>query len=312
MPKCKWCGKGYEYNYITHVNLDSCCSPRCLNESLAPQREAAIRSEKSEKAFNNALADGLLAVFAKREEEAKNRLYLRECPKCAETVKAKALLCKECGYEFPDGEERRQQIADWEERGKRFGLEAWDKEGIEKAEWKLTPEGQEAERKKREQAEAERVIEEETERLRKRQIVLSQFSDNFWKRPGPGSVDFNVRYSLACNTGHRSSKFSADKEKAKLEEFEMTEADKLLVLLEKGNELALFFHRHTKEFKLLQAEFQKHQGSASVDASVKAELERHWNVLMSRTPKSALNGCQQGCLVIVALFFIMMFVKLSS
>lgn len=146
-------------------------------KKLAEQQKAAkIRKEEQAK-----------ALVAKQEQDKirEERFYYRECEKCAEQVRAKALLCKECGSEFEDGPSRRAAIIDWENRAAQFNLKPWDFEKIEHEEWKLTPEGKAAEEKRiqeelqqrqkeqREQAERlhqERLREIEEEELRQKEL----------------------------------------------------------------------------------------------------------------------------------------------
>ena len=43
---------------------------------------------------------GYVAIGVHRDRVAKRRAELRECPDCAETIKARARVCKYCGYRF--------------------------------------------------------------------------------------------------------------------------------------------------------------------------------------------------------------------
>jgi colicin import membrane protein len=124
--------------------------------SLREQKEAMEREAKR-RAQKQAL-ENLIAI----EEEKKEVWYSRECPKCAEMVKRKAQLCKECGHEFEDWEEQRKDIEHWEQRGAKVGVDPWNKDEIIKAEAKAaywaSPEGQ-AEKERLEE-EARRKAEE--------------------------------------------------------------------------------------------------------------------------------------------------------
>lgn len=142
MANCVYCG-GYYERGVWHY--DPYCSSDCFN---AKTKELMVQQERQ------------WAEEAKRDHESflanKEAFYSRECSKCAETVKAKALVCKECGYEFPDGEAKRAEIKNWEERAAKFKLNPWDTEKIKHEEWKLTPEGQAEEERKAKEKEEER------------------------------------------------------------------------------------------------------------------------------------------------------------
>ena len=91
------------------------------------------------------------AIMDAAREKAKNAWYSRECPECAEIVKRKAKVCKECNFEFEDWEEHRKDIEHWEERGAKVEVDPWEKDAIEAAEYRASPEGQAEQRRKEEE-----------------------------------------------------------------------------------------------------------------------------------------------------------------
>ena len=87
----------------------------------------------------------------------------RECPQCAELVKRKAKICKECSYEFPDWKAQRKKIEEWEQRASVYGLDPWKTEAIiaaeKQTEWEQSTEGkahQLAQEKKKQEEEKQR------------------------------------------------------------------------------------------------------------------------------------------------------------
>lgn len=101
--------------------------------------------EPREKHLRDLLEAGIQAKLEKEEEarrleKLKHDFLYRECPMCAETVKAKALLCKECGHKFEDGQQYRDRIKEWEDRAEPFGLDPWDEKAILQKEYEQTPE----------------------------------------------------------------------------------------------------------------------------------------------------------------------------
>lgn len=179
---CSWCGATFNYDNGYNATRVSgwFCSVKCVKEATEAEEEL---QSKEYKQFNEEPTGIRMAILEKDTkfikmfalyhikkginpleskvkrhtiiqfiEEYKNDFYNRECPMCAETVKSKALICKECGHEFEDGQERRTYILEWEKRAKQFDLYPWLQEEIKKEEWKLTPEGI-AEQKANEEAE---------------------------------------------------------------------------------------------------------------------------------------------------------------
>jgi hypothetical protein len=124
---------------------------------------------------------------AEQERQKKSDAwYSRECPSCSEMVKRKAQLCKECGFEFDDWEQHRKEIADWEQRGAKVGVDPWLEDKINKVEedavyW-ASPEGQaEKQRKAKEKEAEERRAEEVKEAEKVAEKVAEEDRQRRWE-----------------------------------------------------------------------------------------------------------------------------------
>lgn len=149
MENCLWCNSSYEI----HSPFYPYCSQKCDQERLS-----RIKNQKK------------LAQVS-----SENLFYSRECSECAEVVKKKAKLCKECGFEFPDRQEQLEYLKSWEQRAAKFGLKPWQTKEIEQEEFNLSPEGLE-EKKSRKRQELSRKID-ELERT-----IIRLEKDNIWWR----------------------------------------------------------------------------------------------------------------------------------
>ena len=123
---------------------------------------------------------------AEQERQKKSDAwYSRECPSCSEMVKRKAQLCKECGFEFDDWEQHRKEIADWEQRGAKVGVDPWLEDKINKVEedavyW-ASPEGQAEKQRKAKEKEAE---ERRAEEVKEAEKVAEEDRQRRWEKRG--------------------------------------------------------------------------------------------------------------------------------
>ena len=168
--KCNWCGKSYNLRRVYDTKFGTCC--RACDRALEDDQNS-------------------VSSLQKRIDEERDAFYLRECPMCAETVKAKALLCKECGHKFEDGQQYRDRIKEWEDRAEPFGLDPWDKQAIFQKEYEQTPEykaqkAKELEEERHEQELIEnkqREIRETEERYRRiNEEVEAEYQDYIFKK----------------------------------------------------------------------------------------------------------------------------------
>ena len=174
--KKAYCGCGAVF-YVPHWEYGSRKCPACVRaekaDEAAYQRER-VRSAKEAEAARERLFNKLADKFEEERQKAKDAWYSRECPNCAEIVKRKAKVCKECGHKFEDWEEQRKDIEHWEERGAKVGVDAWNQSGIEQAEYKASPEGQAEQRRKEEEEkrkkEEEKAAREEDRRIRQAKL----------------------------------------------------------------------------------------------------------------------------------------------
>jgi len=154
---CSWCNSPFDNSVYGFY-----CSMKCVNEVCDRESQSRARIASAYDAEN-------------KERSLKDEIffYSRECSQCAETVKRKAKVCKECGFEFSDNQEQIEYLNFWEERAAKFDLKPWQMKEIEQEEFNLTPEGKqriaEQERLKREQEEKE-----EKEREPKQQIERAE------------------------------------------------------------------------------------------------------------------------------------------
>ena len=155
MTQCRYCK-----NYFEGYGVGDYCSNDCIkkevNEEFArkAQLDAAYEAERQTELLEQ-------QIYEQKLEKLSNKFYSRECPQCAELVKRKAKICKECRFEFSDHKEQIEYLQSWESRASKFGLHPWEKEAIEHEEWKISPEGQKV------LEEQKRKIEEQTRKKKK-------------------------------------------------------------------------------------------------------------------------------------------------